>query len=188
MYRRSLPLLGFLGALVALGACDPGEPTGTIFEPPLALEGSYSGTVLLTLRGTAHVRSLSEQAALEMQSIDSIYNVKGRAQIGPSALGGVEGTYVGRDSSIVPRLLGPTQRQALGWAAFLPALVPQCDWFEAEVGDATMKASLERITLEGHVNILCADETLNLTAAPEIVLVEVSLDVRKTGRDPGAGS
>jgi hypothetical protein len=188
MPRRTLPLLASLGAVAALGACEINDPSGISgFKSPMAIEGVYDGTVSLQLQGTARSSSRSESALLDLGPIDSIYNIKGTASMAGAEVGVFQGTFVGRDSSVTVRRIGPTSRVSLGWAGFLPTLLPQCDWSEAEVSEVTSKINLERFSMQGQVTVLCADASLNGSAAPGPVRVEVDLDVRKTTK-PGTGS
>lgn len=183
--HQARSLLASLALLPALGACEPGDPAGiTGFKPPLKLEGTYAGTVTLSLHGSARSDSRSEPVQLELQPIDSIYNVKGTVKVATEG-GRMEGTYIGRDSSIVVRLLGPARHQSLGWASFLTEILPGCEWSGAEVLTPTAKVDLSRFTLSGHVNAHCTDPSLHGHDSPGAVLIEAYIDVRRTNSDPG---
>lgn len=185
MHRRSLSFLASLAALACLG-CEPSDPAGiTGFRPPLALEGEYSGSLNLSLQGSATSDSRSDPLQLELQPIDSIFNVRGTVKVGSSPPGVVQGTLVGRDSSLVVRLFGSTQYQSLGWAAFLPELLPHCDWPTAEATDATTRVDLARLVMEGHLNVSCVDADLNGDMVSAVVLIQVRVDVRKLNSGGG---
>jgi hypothetical protein len=181
--RRLLPAVALPGVLLA-AACEPKDTTAvSIFRPPPPIEGNYAGSVVIEAAGGAGLQTVTRDVTLALLQVGAANEVRGTLGVSGTPPGGsLEGTFVVQDSSVSVQRLGPAAAAALGWAAFLPPVFPQCDWTSAEAVTYRAKFDLPVFHVTGRVVVPCTDARLT-GAVRGPVTMDVVLRVQKA--DPG---
>jgi hypothetical protein len=80
--------------------------------------------------------------------------------------------------------LGPASQAALGWAASLPALFPECDWSTTELAFYRAKFTLpELLSISGRATVACTDPVVTGDGAGTVT-IDVDLRVRRSDPSP----
>ena len=173
-----------VAASLALAACA-GEPTAnTILRPPPVVEGRYTGAAQIDLTGTAGTQALAPDVVIELQPIAAPATLRGTVRVGLLPTGQLVGSFNPVDSTATLQRLGPQDRATLTYAAWLPAVLPECDWDTAELASHTAKFTLPRLTITGELTVTCTSETLGGTAAPSAVAVAFEIVVQRPLEPP----